>query len=220
MVSQYALGSAGKTAVGRTGAAFEVKPTVVEIQKEWLLAARQGDVDAFGRVVDAFQKPVFNLCYRMLGNPQDAEDAAQESFWRAYQGLSKYDFQRPFGTWMLSIAAHYFIDRLRRKRPILLSLESLLPEDDAPDPTPDPEDQTHRKQEQEAVQQILSVLGREERAMIVMRYWHDMSYEEIARSLSVSVGAVKSRLHRARHTLAERWPTHTLSPASPGGGHD
>jgi RNA polymerase sigma-70 factor (ECF subfamily) len=193
---------------------------VVEIQKEWLLAARKGDVDAFGRVVEAFQKPVFNLCYRMLGNAEDAEDAAQESFWRAFQGLSKYDFQRPFGTWMLSIAAHYCIDRLRRKRPVLLSLESLLPEDDAPDDAPDPENQTHRKQEQEAVQRLLAQLGREERAMIVMRYWHDMSYEEIARSLRVSVGAVKSRLHRARHTLAQHWHSQTLSPASIGGGHE
>jgi RNA polymerase sigma-70 factor (ECF subfamily) len=193
---------------------------VVEIQKEWLLAARKGDVDAFGLVVEAFQKPVFNLCYRMLGNAEDAEDAAQESFWRAFQGLSKYDFQRPFGTWILSIAAHYCIDRLRRKRPILLSLESLLPEDDAPDETPDPEDQIHRKQEQEAVQELLAQLGREERAMIIMRYWNDMSYDEIARSLRVSVGAVKSRLHRARHTLAEHWHSQTLSPAGSGAGHE
>jgi RNA polymerase sigma-70 factor (ECF subfamily) len=193
---------------------------VVEIQKEWLLAARKGDVDAFSRIVEAFQRPVFNLCYRMLGNPEDAEDAAQESFWRAFQGLSKYDFQRPFGTWMLSIAAHYCIDRLRRKRPIMLSLESLLPDEDAPDGTPDPEDQTHRKQEQEAVQRLLETLGREERAMVVMRYWHDMSYEEIARSLRVSVGAVKSRLHRARHTLAEGWRSARLSPARLGGGHE
>jgi RNA polymerase sigma-70 factor (ECF subfamily) len=193
---------------------------VVEIRQEWLLAARKGDVDAFGRVVEAFQKPVFNLCYRMLGNPEDAEDAAQESFWRAFQGLSKYDFQRPFGTWMLSIAAHYCIDRLRRKRPILLSLDSLLPDDDAPDDAPNPEDQTRRKQEQEAVQKLLSVLGREERAMIVMRYWYDMSYEEIARSLRVSVGAVKSRLHRARRTLAAQWPAQHLTPASSGGGHE
>jgi RNA polymerase sigma-70 factor (ECF subfamily) len=192
---------------------------VVEIQKEWLLAARKGDVDAFGRVVEAFQKPVFNLCYRMLGNAEDAEDAAQESFWRAFQGLSKYDFQRSFGTWMLSIAAHYCIDRLRRKRPVLLSLESLLPEDDAPDQTPGPEHQTYRKQEQEAVQRLLEHLGREERAMIVMRYWHDMSYEEIARSLRVSVGAVKSRLHRARRTLAEHWRSQSPSPASIGGDH-
>lgn len=193
---------------------------MVEIQKEWLLAARKGDADAFGRVVEAFQKPVFNLCYRMLGNSEDAEDAAQESFWRAFQGLPKYDFQRSFGTWMLSIAAHYCIDRLRRKRPVLLSLDSLLPEDDAPDETPGPEAQTHRKQEQEAVQTLLAHLGREERAMIVMRYWHDMSYEEIAHALRVSVGAVKSRLHRARHTLAERWHSNRLSPAGSGGGHE
>ena len=192
---------------------------MVEIQKEWLLAARKGDVDAFGRVVEAFQKPVFNLCYRMLGNREDAEDAAQESFWRAFQGLAKYDFQRSFGTWMLSIAAHYCIDRLRRKKPLLLSLESLLPEDDAPDETPDPESQTHRKQEQEEVQRLLAMLGREERSMIVMRYWHDMSYEEIARALRVSVGAVKSRLHRARNTLAERWTANRLSSASSGGAH-
>jgi RNA polymerase sigma-70 factor (ECF subfamily) len=193
---------------------------VVEIQKEWLLAARRGDVDAFGRVVEAFQKPVFNLCYRMLGNREDAEDAAQESFWRAFQGLSKYDVQRSFGTWMLSIAAHYCIDRLRRKRPVLLSLESLLPEDDAPDDTPGPESQTHRKQEKEEVQQLLALLGWEERSMIVMRYWHDMSYEEIARALRVSVGAVKSRLHRARHTLAEHWRTRRPSSAPSGGAHE
>ena len=205
---------------GITGAAYEVDPSVVEIQKEWLLAARKGDVNAFGLVVEAFQKPVFNLCYRMLGNPEDAEDAAQESFWRAFQGLSKYDFQRPFGTWMLSIAAHYCIDRLRRKRPILLSLESLLPEDDAPDQTPNPEDQTKRKQEQEAVQRLLSVLGREERAMIIMRYWYDMSYAEIARFLHISVGAVKSRLHRARRTLAARWPAFQASPVNSGGSHE
>jgi RNA polymerase sigma-70 factor (ECF subfamily) len=220
MVDGSCFGFAGPVAIERTGAAFEAKRKVVEIQKEWLLAARKGDVDAFGRVVEAFQKPVFNLCYRMLGNAEDAEDAAQESFWRAFQGLAKYDLQRPFGTWLLSIAAHYCIDRLRRKRPVLLSLESLLPEDDAPDETPDPETQTHQRQNQESVQRLLAELGREERAMIVMRYWHDMSYEEIAHALRVSVGAVKSRLHRARRTLAEKWQTRQLSPAGPGGGYE
>jgi RNA polymerase sigma-70 factor (ECF subfamily) len=193
---------------------------VVEIQKEWLLAARKGDVDAFGRVVEAFQKPVFNLCYRMLGNREDAEDAAQESFWRAFKGLGWYDVRRSFGTWMLSIAAHHCIDRLRRKRPVVLSLESLLPETDAPDETPDPESQTSRKQEQEEVQELLQLLGWEERSMIVMRYWHDMSYEEIARALKVSVGAVKSRLHRARNTLAEHWRTNRLSSTRTGGAYE
>lgn len=206
----------GNQAVKGSGAAVEGNLPVVEIQKEWLLSARKGDADAFGRIVEAFQKPVYNLCFRMLGNPEDAEDAAQETFWRAFQGLSKYDQQRSFGTWLLSIAAHYCIDRLRRKRLTLLSLETLLPEDDAPDPTPDPENQANQKQEQAAVQDLLAILGREERAMIVMRYWYDLSYEEIARSLSCSVSAVKSRLHRARHTLAEKWNSNCLTPRVAG----
>ena len=195
--------------------------TVVEIQKEWLLSARKGDPDAFGRIVEAFQKPVYNLCFRMLGNPEDAEDAAQETFWRAFQGLSRYDPKRSFGTWLLSIAAHYCIDRLRKKRLNLLSLESLLPEDDAPDPAPGPENQTDQKQGQAAVQELLANLGKEERAMIVMRYWYDMSYEEIGRALSCSVSAVKSRLHRARRTLAQRWTTvHGPAPAWAGERHE
>jgi RNA polymerase sigma-70 factor (ECF subfamily) len=190
--------------------------TVVEIQEEWLLSARKGDSDAFGRIVEAFQKPVYNLCFRMLGNPEDAEDAAQETFWRAFQGLSRYDPKRSFGTWLLSIAAHYCIDRLRKKRLNLLSLDDLLPEDDAPDPTPNPEHQAAQKQEQATVQALLASLGKEERAMIVMRYWYDMSYEEIGRALSCSVSAVKSRLHRARQTLAQRCSHHDQTPVLAG----
>lgn len=193
---------------------------MVEIQTEWLVAARKGDRDAFGRVVEAFQSPVYNLCYRMLGNSGDAEDAAQESFWRAYQGLPKYDFQRSFGTWMLSIAAHYCIDRLRRKRITFLSLESLLPEEDVPDAAPSPETVTSRHQEREAVQELLKSINPEERAMIVMRYWYDMSYEEIGQTLSCSVSAVKSRLHRARRSLADRMGANALTPVLAGGGHD
>jgi RNA polymerase sigma-70 factor, ECF subfamily len=193
---------------------------VVEIQTEWLVDARKGDTDAFGKVVEAFQSPVYNLCYRMLGNAEDAEDASQESFWRAYQGLSKYDFQRSFGTWMLSIAAHYCIDKLRRKRINFLSLESLLPEEDAPDTSPTPETVTGKNQEREAVQELLKTLHPEERAMIVMRYWYDMSYEEIGHSLSCSVSAVKSRLHRARRALAERMSANAMTPVLAGGRHD
>jgi RNA polymerase sigma-70 factor, ECF subfamily len=179
---------------------------MAEVQKEWLIAARKGDTEAFAKVVDAFQTPVFNLCYRMLGNSEDAEDAAQESFWRAFTGLAKYDFQRSYGTWMLSIAAHYCIDQLRRKRLPAVSLEDLLPEEDAPDPSPAPEAATTDLQRKEAVQELLATLAPEDRAMMVMRYWHDMSYEEIGGALSCTVSAVKSRLHRARKTLAEHCP--------------
>ena len=73
----------------------------------WILQAQQGNDEAFTLLVEHYQTPVFNLCYRMLGEPELAEDAAQESFLRVYQNLARYDRQRSFATWLLSITAHY-----------------------------------------------------------------------------------------------------------------
>ncbi len=82
---------------------------------EWLGNALNGDQDSFGLLVDTYQKPVYNLCYRMLGTPGEAEDAAQETFWRAYQHGKRYDPNRSFITWLLSIAAHYCIDHSAKR---------------------------------------------------------------------------------------------------------
>ena len=82
----------------------------------WLERARQGEQAAFAELVEAYQRPVYNLCYRMLGDPAEAEEAAQESFLKAYRGMRRYDPQRSFSTWLLSIASHHCIDQLRRRR--------------------------------------------------------------------------------------------------------
>ena len=89
----------------------------------WVLQAQQGNDDAFTKLVEEHQTHVYNLCYRMLGEPEAAEDAAQESFLRAYQNLHRYDQSRPFATWLLSIAAHYCIDRLRRRKLSIFSID-------------------------------------------------------------------------------------------------
>jgi RNA polymerase sigma-70 factor (ECF subfamily) len=89
---------------------------VQDTEPGWLDKALNGDAQAFTDLVEAYQKPVYNLCYRMLGNSQDAEDAAQETFLRAYKSMRRYDRSRPFSTWLLSIAAHYCIDQIRRRR--------------------------------------------------------------------------------------------------------
>ena len=173
-------------------------------EQEWLQLARNGNDEAFACLVETYQRPVFNLCYRMLGNPQEAEDAAQETFWRAYQALQRYDPQRSFATWLLSIAAHYCIDQQRKRRLPLVELDDLLAEIVA-DPTPDPERATARSQEDEHLRKLLKTLNPQDRAAIILRYWYDFSDEEIARSRSLTVSAVKSRLHRARLALANRW---------------
>ena len=95
---------------------------MLEDEKRWLQEARAGDEEAFSRIVEAYQRPVFNLCYRMLGERTLAEDAAQETFLRAFLGLKRYDPKRPFITWLLSIASHHCIDRLRRRRLRLVPL--------------------------------------------------------------------------------------------------
>ncbi|HHN93437.1 MAG TPA: sigma-70 family RNA polymerase sigma factor [Anaerolineae bacterium] len=171
-----------------------------EHEAELVRRAIGGDREAFGQLVLAYQTPVYNLAYRMLGNAVEAEDAAQETFLRVYQHLHSYDPQRPFRSWLFSIASHYCIDRLRRRRITWLSFEDEIA---APlvSPTPHPETVMARQEEAERVQSLLMHLSPTDRAAIVLRYWYDCSYEEIAAALDLTIGAVKSRLHRARRAL-------------------
>lgn len=179
---------------------------------EWLAQALYGNSEAFANLVEFYQRPVFNLCYRMLGDPDEAEDAAQETFLRAYNGLKRYDMQRSFSTWLLSIAAHYCIDQMRRKHFTLLSMDS-LPYLDPPDLTPGPEASLSQREEQRRVRVLLGSLNAVDRAAVVMRYWYECSYEEIAESLELTVSAVKSRLHRARLEMADNWTAQIVQPA-------
>lgn len=164
----------------------------------WIQRARAGDVDAFGHLVRLYQTPVYNLAYRMLGDRMEAEDAAQETFLRAFKSLDRYDPDRSFRTWLLSIAAHHCVDRLRRRRPTL-PLDGLALGGGGGRP----EAALVRLEVQEQVQRLLATLSPTDRAAVTLRYWYDCSYEEIAEMLSLTVSAVKSRLHRARRAMAQ-----------------
>ena len=175
----------------------------------WVIQAQQGSDEAFTMLVEEHQTHVYNLCYRMLGEPEAAEDAAQESFLRAYQNLQRYDRNRPFATWLLSIAAHYCIDKLRRRK---LSVFSLDEENDdgvafeiADPASPNPEAESVKREERDRLHILLKDLDATDRAAIILRYWNDYSEIEIAESLNLTVSAVKSRLHRARRALAGMW---------------
>ena len=188
----------------------------------WIIQARQGDEEAFTNLVETYQKPVYNLCYRMLGEPEAAEDAAQETFLKVYQNLARYDRERSFATWLLSIAAHHCIDRLRRRRFSSVSIdENEEGQTDLPDRfAPDPESETAKRQEREQLQKCLQSLDPIDRATVVMRYWQDCSEVEIAQALNLTVPAVKSRLHRARRALADLWeekPAHIRTERKPYG---
>ena len=176
------------------------------MEAHWITEARSGDKEAFSKLVEIYQSRVYSVCYRMLGTPTAAEDAAQEAFIRAYKALDRYDTERSFATWILSIASNYSIDQLRKKKVTILSMDSdkhawLAP----PDPGPSPEKAAMDKEKNALVQTILADLPETDRAAVVLQYWHDYSYEEIAETLDLSSSAVKSRLFRARKLMAEKW---------------
>jgi RNA polymerase sigma-70 factor (ECF subfamily) len=177
---------------------------VPEVDAEKIILAQQGDEQAFAQLVDAHQVAVYNLCDRMLGNPYEAEDAAQEVFIRAYKGMKSYDRKRSFSTWILSIAAHYCIDQIRRKKLNVTHFEE-TPYLEIPDPGLGPDASLSENERQKEVRELLKVLSEVDRAAVIMFYWYEFSYEEIASTLDLSISAVKSRMHRARILLAKTW---------------
>ncbi|VAW35510.1 RNA polymerase ECF-type sigma factor [hydrothermal vent metagenome] len=177
----------------------------VNEEQVWLDQARQGDKVAFGKIIESFQRPVYNLAYRMLNNSGEAEEAAQEAFIRAYTRLESYNPNHKFSTWLLSITSNYCIDLIRKRRAILLSIDEPLPSHPSlmSEKSTAPESQIMQSQQQEMVQTLLSELAPEYREAVVLRYWHELSYDEIAEMMDTSVSAIKSRLFRARKQLAE-----------------
>jgi RNA polymerase sigma-70 factor (ECF subfamily) len=164
--------------------------------------ALAGDTEAFGALVELHHAHVYNLCLRMLGRPADAEDATQEAFVRAFRQLRSYQPERKFSTWLLSIAAHYCIDQLRRKS--WLSLDD-LPFFDRPAPDREqPEELALEFEARDEMQALLATLPVKYRAPLILRYWYDLSNAEIAQALGLTEGAVKTRLFRAREMLQEQ----------------
>ncbi len=164
--------------------------------------SRRGDRDAFGELFRAFERDVEGLCRRLLGSREDAEDAAHETFLRAGRSLDRYSTARPFRPWLLAIAAHHAVDRLRRRR---TERRIFVPEEASPDtlvaPGPSPLqhelDEAVRRQLLEAIEELPDHY----RAPLVLRYYADLDYGEIAELLEVTRNQVATLLFRARRRL-------------------
>ncbi len=188
------------------------------VESELIAGVRAGNPDAFAALVGAYQAGVYNLCYRMVGDAREAEDAAQETFLRAYSQFHRYDATRPFKTWLFAIASHHCVDRLRRRRLKWLSLDDeLFAEGEMwRSVTPDPEAVALGHERRDEVTALLALLAPKDRSAIVLHYWCDLSYAEIADVLGVTVSAVKSRLHRVRVALGRRMTAEVAQHESRG----
>jgi RNA polymerase sigma-70 factor (ECF subfamily) len=189
-----------------------------EQERSWLEAARRGDKQAFSHLVEAYQRPVYNLTFRMLGNAEEAEDAAQETFLRAYARLGQYDSAHKFSSWLFSIANHYCIDRLRRRRSVYVSIDDNPVLENLEEDDPQPEQSAVAEEQVVEIQALINQLEPDYRTPLILLYWEDQSYEEIATSMGLTVSAVKSRLFRARQKMADLMRMRKPATAPPGSG--
>ena len=169
--------------------------------EELARAAAAGSDGAFAQLVALHEKRVYALALRMTGNPEDAEDVAQEAFLSAWKGLPNFRGEAGFSTWLYRLTSNAAIDFLRKnRRPRSeYSLDGGIP--DLPDPAPSPQDRAESQNLRESVRWGMGELSKAHREILDLREYQGLNYEEIAQKLEVDLGTVKSRLSRARCAL-------------------
>ena len=166
-----------------------------------------GDVNAFEELMAAYEKNVYNMALRMVGNPEDAADMSQEAFIKAYHSLSNFRGDSKFSVWLYRIVSNVCLDFLRRQSrrgTVSLSVEDGDGEDvqlEIPDESQSPEALLERRLTRDAVRRGLDVLPNDAKQILLLREIQGLSYDEIAQVLDIEVGTVKSRLFRARKKL-------------------
>ncbi|MBI3976377.1 MAG: sigma-70 family RNA polymerase sigma factor, partial [Armatimonadetes bacterium] len=170
--------------------------TPLDPQEGSLIARSQrGDLEAFDRLVAAHEDRIYHAAYRITGNAEDARDAAQETFLKAFRALPRYRHEAAFSTWLHRIAVNASLDIVRRRPQVPpVSLEDVA----LPAPSGNPEPEAERSEVQRRIQQALGRLAPDHRVIVVLRDLQGLAYEEIAEVLRIPIGTVRSRLSRAR----------------------
>lgn len=166
--------------------------------------AKRGDDASFGELFEAFRDDVVRLCERLLGSRPDAEDAAHETFLRARSGLDGYDAERRFRPWLLAIASHHALDRIRRRDTEKRLFECAEPtEAELASPSPSPLQGELDAALRRRVRGAIDALPDRYRAPLVLRYYADLDHDAIAEIIGVSKGQVATLLFRGRRRLRE-----------------
>jgi RNA polymerase sigma-70 factor (ECF subfamily) len=168
-------------------------------------AAQLGDRDAFGRLVETHQRAVTRLTYRLLGDRDDADSAAQDTFIKAWASVGAFRNECPFGAWLARIAVNQCRDRLKARRLVVpegrlrtsLDGRRVSPVETAADSSPGPEARAVRRELSRKIAELIRVLPGMQREVLALRYYEDRSLAEIAALCRVSVGTVKTHLFRA-----------------------
>ena len=171
------------------------------VTEDVLARARSGDQAAFRLIVEGYSRDVFRLAFRITGNEEDAEDAVQETFLRAYRKLDGFEARANFGTWLYRVTANTSIDVLRRRKRVFDRTAPLEDEMPSAGTAPSQEKAVYGRQVRERVESALSCLSDLERTAFVMRHFEDMTLAEVSDSLDTTVSATKQALFRAVRKL-------------------
>ena len=183
----------------------------LEEEKIAVERVKSGDSAAFETLVIVAQNDVYAVAFKMLGNAEDALDASQDAFIKAYTGISKFRGDAKFSVWMYRITYNICLDKLRRtkRRPVLpLEREEDEPELQIPDSSPSPEERLISRETALLVQRGLDTLSPKLRSVLILREVSGLSYTEISAVTGINEGTVKSRINRARASLAEFMRSH------------
>jgi RNA polymerase sigma factor (sigma-70 family) len=170
---------------------------------------KRGEEPAFREILDRYRTPIYNLCYRMSRNPEDARDLAQEVFIKVFSLLDRFDEQYAFSSWLFRIATNHCIDHIRRNRLRFLSLDGVTGQDgeeyelQVPAEGPEPDTVLQRKEALERLAEVIDELPPHYKAITMLRHDQQLSYEEIAEILQLPLGTVKARIHRARNLIQQ-----------------
>ena len=187
--------------------------------KDLVERARADDAQAFAALYRQFHRRVFGLCRYLLGSAEDAEDAANDVFARLTKAMATYDSAQPFPRWLLSVTSNHCVDLLRRR-----SIEQRLfeaPEEEPREsatPSPSPLEEVVSAEGRATVRQALDSLPEHYRVPLALRYYNDLSYDEIAERLSFTRANVAVLIHRAKKELRLKLEASTLAAADPGRG--
>lgn len=179
------------------------------IDEALVMEFQAGNPAVFDRLVMRHRDNIYNLCYWLLGNYQEADEAAQDTFLKAYGGLNTFRRQASFSTWLHRIAVNTCKNRLgslafRFKKRSFSFTSGRLSENELQDRSPTPLEAMEQKQAAEALAKALAHLPKDKRIVLVLREIEGFSYEEIAALTGLALGTVKSKLARARADLAKR----------------
>ena len=180
-------------------------------QRDFLLvqkAKENNDEKAYAELMIRYRKPVYHMILKMVKNTDDAEDLTIEAFAKAFKNLKKFNPDYTFSTWLFRIATNNCIDFIRKKKLDTLSINSTFTDDngenvsiDIQDYSLNPQEETIKQQKVEIMQMIVTQLPMKYQILVKLRYFHELSYDEISKELDAPLGTVKAQLHRARELL-------------------